>query len=106
MEDKRESDKHWHLDRRVPLAIIFALALQTIYFTVFITKLDSRVEVLEKGAIDVRKTIQDMAEIKIHQDYISRKVDRIDDFLRNDIEWLRDRDRERHNDSGKNRKDK
>ena len=84
-----ESDKHWHLDKRVPLAIIFALLLQTIYFTVFITKLDSRVASLEEKNLDVHKTIKDMAEIRIHQEYIKKELEKIDDFLRNDVDWIK-----------------
>lgn len=88
MPENNNSKEQWHLSKSVPLSIIVVLLLQTIYFTVFITKLDSRVAVLEKDAIDTRKTIQDMAEIRIHQEYLTKKLDKLDDFLRQDVEWL------------------
>ena len=82
-------DNHWHMDKRVPIAIVFALILQTVYFTVFITKLDSRVAVLETNSIETRKTIEDMAEIKIHQQYLREKFEKLDSFLRDDVEWIK-----------------
>lgn len=44
-EERR--DKHWHLDKRVPIALIFALVFQTIGAVWWASKLDSRVGVLE-----------------------------------------------------------
>ena len=84
-----ELDNHWHLDKRVPLAIVVALILQTIYFTIFITKLDSRVSSLESDHIDTRKTVQDMAEIKIHQQYLKKDFEDLNRFLRDDVEWIK-----------------
>lgn len=93
-------DKHWHLDRRVPLAIVFSLVLQTVYFTIFLTRLDDRVNVLEKGQIDVIETVKDMTEIRIHQGYlkddirnVNHKLDGLDAFLRDDIEWIKPKKR-------------
>ena len=86
--ERRDTNQHWHLDKRVPLAIILGFIIQTIYFTIFITKLDSRVSTLELNDIETRKTIKDMAEIRIHQQYNSKKLDDIDRFLRNDVEWV------------------
>lgn len=82
-------DNHWHLDKRVPLSIIVALILQSIYFTIFLTKLDGRVGVLEKDSVEVHRVIKNMAEIRIHQRYMADKLDKIDEFLRDDIEWVK-----------------
>ena len=81
-------DNKWHLDKRVPLSIIIAILIQTVYFTVFITKLDSRVGVLEKDSANVHKVIKEMAEIRIHQMYISKDVQEISKFLRDDVDWI------------------
>ena len=86
-------ENHWHLDKRIPIAIVFAFVLQTIYFTVFITKLDSRVGTLEANHTDIRKTIQDMAEIKIHQRYLKEDFDKLNSFLRDDVEWIKPKKR-------------
>jgi len=85
-EERRVEDR-WHLDKRVPIAIILGLFLQTIYFTIFLTSLDNRVEVLEKKSIDIHKTISSVVELSIHQKYMSEKLDKIDTFLRDDVEW-------------------
>ena len=44
-----EYDEVWHLDRKVPIGIIAAILLQTIIILIWATKLDSRVDYLEKG---------------------------------------------------------
>lgn len=41
----------WHLDKRVPLAIIFAIAMQTVGLVVWATRLDARVSALEAQAM-------------------------------------------------------
>lgn len=89
--NKRKGDdvEHWHLDKRVPLSIIFVVILQTVYFTVFVTKLDSRVAVLEQQHIDISKSMKDMAEIKVHQLYLREDIKEIHNFLRDDVEWVK-----------------
>ena len=86
-------DTHWHLDKRVPLAIVFAILLQTIYFTIFLTRLDDRVGYLEKDSVEVHMIIKNMAEIRIHQRYMSDDIKAINEFLRNDVEWVKPRKR-------------
>ena len=91
-QQRRGSDQvstHWHLDKRVPLSIIIALVLQTIYFTIFITKLDSRVGVLEKDSVEIHRVIKDIAEIRIHQTYLSKDIKGISDFLKEDVDWVK-----------------
>lgn len=40
-------DEHWTLDKRVPLAIVFALLAQLVGFAWYAARLDSRIENLE-----------------------------------------------------------
>lgn len=82
-------DNHWHLDKRVPLSIILALILQTIYFTVFITKLDSRVGVLETQVVEMSTAYKEMVEIRVHQEYMQKQMESLDKFLRDDVEWIK-----------------
>lgn len=44
-------DRHWHLDRRVPLALIMTLAVQTGGFIWWAASLSERVNVLERAAV-------------------------------------------------------
>ena len=46
MTDDRE--RNWHLDKRVPLALIFAIVCQTAAILIWGTRIDSRVEMLER----------------------------------------------------------
>lgn len=43
-------DKHWHLDKKVPLALIFAIGVQTIGIAWWGATLTSRVASLEEKA--------------------------------------------------------
>lgn len=43
-----QQDKHWHLDKRVPLALIVTLVLQSGAFIWWAAKADSRLEYLER----------------------------------------------------------
>lgn len=42
-----ETKSGWHLDRRVPIALVFALLFQAIAVVWWGSKLDSRVEIIE-----------------------------------------------------------
>jgi hypothetical protein len=45
------SDKHWHLDRKVPIFLIFAILVQTAVLASFIGSLDNRVSHLETAQV-------------------------------------------------------
>ena len=49
----------WHLDKRVPLAMIFAIVIQTIGLVVFVARLETRVSHLE--ANDARAASMDLS---------------------------------------------
>lgn len=61
--------EHWQLDKRVPIALIIAIATQAVVFIWFISKLDSRIENLEKAQIIQVGTQRDRDE---QQDRTSR----------------------------------
>lgn len=44
-----ERSEQWHLDRKVPLAMIGAMIIQTVAVVWFASKLDSRVQSLEES---------------------------------------------------------
>lgn len=44
-------DRHWHLDRKVPLALIITIAAQTGTFIWWAASLSERVNVLERSAV-------------------------------------------------------
>ena len=92
MNKQTDDEARWHLDKRVPIAIIFAFVLQTIYFTIFLTRLDSRVGVLEDKIIDISGSYREVVEVRIHQEYIIKEIDNLNAFLRDDVEWIKPKD--------------
>lgn len=86
---KSDLDNHWHLDKKVPMAIILAIILQTIYFTIFLTKLDSRVANNESKIAEMSTAYKEMVEIRVHQEYMQKQLDALDKFLRDDVEWIK-----------------
>lgn len=48
-EEDRQYQREWHLDKKVPIAMIMAILLQTGTFFWFASRLDHRVEVLERS---------------------------------------------------------
>lgn len=47
--DQNTQDAAWHLDKRVPIAMILSIAMQTGAFVWFAARLDQRVEALERS---------------------------------------------------------
>lgn len=52
--DKPQDDARWHLDKRVPLAIIVTLILQALWFATYIARLDARINSMETWILDQR----------------------------------------------------
>jgi hypothetical protein len=48
-ERDQSTDGNWHLDKRVPIAMILTIVLQTGTFVWFAARLDHRVEALERS---------------------------------------------------------
>ncbi len=75
----------WHLDKRVPISIIATLFAQLAVGIWFVSKLESRVESLERGAVaqQVRDDKQDLAlldgtaAMNARLDRIDGKLDRL-----------------------------
>lgn len=42
-----QDEKYWHLDKKVPLAIIISIVIQTAGLVWFVAKLDSRITLVE-----------------------------------------------------------
>lgn len=46
----RDDDRHWHLDKRVPIALIFTIIVQTAGLVWWASSLTERVNTLERRA--------------------------------------------------------
>ena len=50
IETDREYDKRWHIDKRVPLAMLLAIAIQSAGLIWWLSSLGERVNTLERNA--------------------------------------------------------
>jgi hypothetical protein len=53
-ESIMDQESQWHLDKKVPLALIFAIAMQTAAALWWASKVDSRVDALERKTDNVQ----------------------------------------------------
>ena len=73
-----QDQSRWHLDKRVPIALILTISLQTIGLVWYVPKLDSRVEALEIFAADNKGLLTDSAVLRTRLDNIERSLLRIE----------------------------
>ncbi len=63
-------DREWHLDKKVPIALILTIALtfggQAITFTIWATRLDNRVASLEQKDNDRNRQADKLNEIAVN----------------------------------------
>jgi len=98
---RREYD-HWVFDKRIPLALVFAMSIQLGGFIWAGAMLYSNVEQntkaiqsLQTASLrheDVHQKIDDaiveMGKIAIHMQYLQQDTSEIKKFLRDEVEWL------------------
>lgn len=91
MTQTHSSDGGWHLDKRVPIALIVTLVLQAVVFTRFLVAMDYRIASLESSALKTEDIPTDLAVVKqqissMHEDIgdlteqqtrIESKIDRL-----------------------------
>jgi len=81
MTERRIEYLKWHLDKRVPIAMIVAILFQTGIFIWLIAKLDSRVEALERTSLS-RSTIPDrVTRLEVIVEQLPRTLERIENKL-------------------------
>lgn len=77
--------EQWHLDKKVPIGIIFALVIQTItFFTIaaaWKTSVDVRIERLEEVAVDSTKQGDRILILEQKFSYIVESLGRIEKKL-------------------------
>lgn len=69
--------QHWSVDRKVPLALIFAIFMQTAGAFWWAGKVDSRLTYLEATNENTEKAIKELTEIKIHMQYQRESLEEI-----------------------------
>lgn len=96
---ERRTEDHWHLDKRVPVALIFTILSQTFIFGWFLSNHESRLLTLEKDHASVTHLVESMeqklesvtrdsTETKIHLQYQVNSLKEIEKILKEDVEWV------------------
>ena len=73
-----DSEARWHLEKRVPIALIVAMFVQSAGLVWWVSKLDSRVAAVETFAVDNKGLLTDSAVLKTRLDNIERSLLRIE----------------------------
>ena len=76
----------WHLDRRVPLALVVMIALQTLAAIWWASQIDNRVSILEGAVVSLQPTdgriIRNETKIELITTSLTRIEDKLDQVLR------------------------
>lgn len=77
-----EYSRHWHLDKRVPIALIFAILLQTAGLLIWGATLSERVSNLERRADFVAPQGDRLTRVEVKVDNIVDSVNEIKALIR------------------------
>lgn len=74
----RKDDDAWHLDKKVPLALLFAILVQTAMGFWWASGLTERVTVLERGAVSSAPQADRLTRVEVKVDGVQRTLDKIE----------------------------
>lgn len=77
----QDDDRKWHLDKRVPIALIFALAVQTFTFGWAAASLMGRVERLEEVTKTYGPQAERLTRVEVRLEHVQDGVKRIEQLL-------------------------
>lgn len=107
--DGRSGQEHWHLDKRVPMALIFAIVLQTAGAFWWASKVDATQAAMDKRLEKIENFIQSrsstdsrivaleihLQNIKAAQERASDKLEviseKLEDIRRDNDQWRNER---------------
>lgn len=75
------NDMSWHLDKKVPIALIMAITINIIVGIWWASKLDSRVEAIERWKTSNERIDARLSVIEEQQKVIQKVVERIETRL-------------------------
>ena len=78
----RPEDEKWHLDRRVPLAMILAIILQTSTFIWWASSLTERVNTLERERVATAPQGDRLTRVEVKVEGVQTSLDRIERLIR------------------------
>lgn len=77
-----EDDAKWHLDRRVPLAMILAIIMQTGTFIWWASSLTERVNTLERERVATAPQGDRLTRVEVKVEGVQTSLDRIERLIR------------------------
>ena len=80
--DASESSPHWQVDRRIPLALIFTIAVQTCGIVWWASGLTSRVESLERQVAAAKPQGDRLTRVEVRLDNVVDGISEIKALLR------------------------
>ena len=77
-----DDDAKWHLDRRVPLAMILAIIMQTCTFIWWASSLTERVNTLERERVATAPQGDRLTRVEVKVEGVQTSLDRIERLIR------------------------
>jgi hypothetical protein len=81
LSDNMNQDKHWHLDKRIPLALMLTIGFQTGIFIWWAAQLSERVNTLERSAITAAPQADRITRMEVRLEGIGQIVQRIERLI-------------------------
>jgi hypothetical protein len=82
MDDRMQQDREWHLDKKVPLALIVTLLVQSGAFIWWAAKADSRLDALERTSNASAPVIERVVRLETKVDAIGDSINDMKVMLR------------------------
>lgn len=76
-----DADRVWHIDKRVPLALLFAIGMQTCAALWWAAGITARVDVLERAQIDAPRQTERLIRVETKVDSMQDDVKEIKRLL-------------------------
>jgi len=73
-ESERQYDREWHLDKKVPLALIVTLSLQTVAIVWWAASISARVDVLEQRVVAAAPQAERIIRLEAKLDNVVDKI--------------------------------
>ena len=77
-EERNEAERHWHLDRRVPIAVIVTLLLQSAAALVWAGSAAERLSTLETRAERIDEMVERTARLEERAKGVTAALERIE----------------------------
>lgn len=73
------NENHWHLDKRVPIAIIVSLAVQSAAIIWWAATMEARVTAIEAAMLAGADTSERLTRIEVILERVERRLDQQED---------------------------